>query len=413
MSSTPPSRPTLLLLSGLYIAQGIPFGFFAQAMPVMLREHGVSLRGIAVLNLLFFPWALKFLWAPFVDHRGSRRQWLLALQTASIVGALLLAGVELQREWRLVALALLLFNVIASVQDIATDGLAILLLRTEHRGLGNGIQVGAYRLGMVLGGGLLLWVYARYGWAPMCIGMAALLTATTLPVLFLSGLGGPAGGPRGALPQRPPLPELLRGWWLRLRIPGMLSFIALICFYKFGESMAASMVGPLLHDRGLSKEQIAALRGVFGTLAGLGGAGLGAALTHRLSRRQTLLCGGLLQTLGILPYAAAAAGLGGLTMLWIGTIAEHLFAGIATVGLFALMMDASDPEHAGTDYTVLSCAIVITQGVSGLCAGVLGDLAGFAPMLLCAALLSALGCLTLVAKMLVPAASALRPQPSS
>ena len=32
--------------------------------------------------LLTLPWLLKFLWAPFVDHRGTRRAWLLTLQNA-------------------------------------------------------------------------------------------------------------------------------------------------------------------------------------------------------------------------------------------------------------------------------------------------------------------------------------------
>ncbi len=32
----------------------------------------------------------------------------------------------------------------------------------------------------------------------------------------------------------------------RLRLPGMLAFIFLIGFYKFGDSMAASLVGPMM-----------------------------------------------------------------------------------------------------------------------------------------------------------------------
>ena len=61
----------LLLLSSLYIAQGLPYGFFTQALPVLMRENGASLKAISATSLLFLPWALKFLWAPMVDHVGT------------------------------------------------------------------------------------------------------------------------------------------------------------------------------------------------------------------------------------------------------------------------------------------------------------------------------------------------------
>ncbi len=59
---------TLVLLTALYFAQGLPYGFFTQALPVVLRESGFSLIEISATGILFAPWALKFLWAPYVDH---------------------------------------------------------------------------------------------------------------------------------------------------------------------------------------------------------------------------------------------------------------------------------------------------------------------------------------------------------
>ncbi len=54
---------TLALLAALYFAQGLPYGFFTQALPVVLRESGFSLIAISATGVLFAPWALKFLWA--------------------------------------------------------------------------------------------------------------------------------------------------------------------------------------------------------------------------------------------------------------------------------------------------------------------------------------------------------------
>ena len=60
--------------------------------------------------------------------------------------------------------AVMLLNLIAATQDIATDGLAVALLAPAERGLANGVQVAGYRVGMIIGGGALLGVYDASGW---------------------------------------------------------------------------------------------------------------------------------------------------------------------------------------------------------------------------------------------------------
>jgi len=378
------------LLTSLYVAQGLPYGFFTQALPVLLRDAGLSLKVISATSLLFLPWALKFLWAPFVDHRGTRRQWLLPLQLSAVVGALALSQVDLGRGFLVVLAAAFLFNVIAACQDVATDGLAVRILDTRERALANGIQVGAYRIGMILGGGLLLWVFARTDWATMFACMAALLAVTVLPVLWLREPPPPDAT------LRPSAAQLATGWVHRLRVPGLGAFIALICFYKFGDSMVATLIGPFMRDAGLSKEAIALMKGTVGSVASLAGAALGGWFAFRAGRRAALLACGLLQSASLLFYVAAALGIGGLGMFWAGTVAEHLLGSMATVALFTLMMDASDPEHAGTDYTLLACAIVFTMGLANFTGAAIADAVGYAPTFLAGFVLSVAGCLVLV-----------------
>jgi len=383
-------RHKILLLTGLYLAQGLPYGFFTQALPVLLRDAGLSLKAISATSLLFLPWALKFLWAPLVDHWGTRRQWLLPLQSAAVVGALLLTQVDLERGFAAVLAAAFLFNLVAACQDVATDGLAVRILEPRERGLVNGIQVGAYRIGMILGGGLLLWVFARTGWATMFACMAGLLALTILPVLSLRE---PA---RSTPDASQGTAQLALGWLQRLRVPGMGAFVALVCFYKFGDSLVASLIGPFMHDAGLSKEMIALMKGTVGSVASLAGAALGGWYAFRAGRRRALLVCGLLQTASLLFYVAAAMGVGGLAMFWAGNVAEHLLGGMATVALFTLMMDASDPDHASTDYTLLACAIVLAMGLANFTGAVIADAAGYLPAFVAGFLLSGVGCLALV-----------------
>jgi MFS family permease len=380
----------ILLLGSLYLAQGLPYGFFTQALPVLLRDAGYSLKAISATSLLFLPWALKFLWAPFVDHRGTRKAWLLPLQLAGVAGALVLAQIDVGISLVLLLAAAFAFNLVAACQDIATDGLAVRILDARERGLANGLQVGAYRVGMILGGGLLLWVFAKSGWATMFLCMAALLALTVLPVLPFRE------PPRAAPSVRPAFAQLAAGWVQRLRVPGLATFVVLICFYKFGDSMVASLVGPFMRDAGLSKETIALMKGTVGSVASLAGAVIGGWFAFRAGRRQALLVCGLLQTASLLCYVAAAFGFGGLAMFWAGSVAEHLLGSMATVALFTLMMDASDPDHAGTDYTLLACAIVFAMGLANFTGATIGDAFGYGASFIAGFVLSAAGVVVMV-----------------
>jgi predicted MFS family arabinose efflux permease len=110
----------------------------------------------------------------------------------------------------------------------------------------------------------------------------------------------------------------------------------------------------------------------------------------------TLLACGVLQSLSLLFYVAAALGHGGVAVLWCATVLEHLLGTMATVALFTLMMDASDPAHAGTDYTLLACAIVVAMGLANFSGAAIADATGYAASFVTGFVLSLAGCLVLV-----------------
>ena len=152
------------LLTSLYFAQGLPFGLFTQALPVMMRQQGYSLESIGLSNLLALPWVLKFLWAPWIDRiSGPRRRVIVPL---NVVAAGLLAALAVVSPGAMVPLIVTVFlcNLAAATQDIATDALAVESLPPAERGIGNGVQVAGYRLGMVLGGGALVQLFDAKGW---------------------------------------------------------------------------------------------------------------------------------------------------------------------------------------------------------------------------------------------------------
>ena len=380
----------ITLLVALYTAQGLPFGFFTLALPVLLRDAGFSLKAISALSLLSLPWALKFLWAPYVDHRGTRRSWLLILQLSSIAGALALTQLDLDSSYVMLIGAAFLFNIIAATQDIVTDGLAVRMLDVQERGLANAIQVGAYRFGMILGGGLLLWLYAKTNWSVMFTCMAALLAITVLPVLWLREPARVSTGPSlGA-------GELAVAWARRLFAPGMLGFIGLIFCYRYGDQLVSSLFGPFLRDFGLTKETIAVMKGTVGSATSFIGALLGGWLAFSAGRRTAVLASGVAQALCFSLYIFAAFGFGGVNLLWTATVLEGVISTMATVALFTLMMDASDVEHAGTDYTLFASVVVLVSVVGNFSGAAIADAFGYGPTFIVGAVLALAGCLFVV-----------------
>ncbi|MGX9295356.1 MFS transporter [Tsukamurella paurometabola] len=383
-----------VLLTGLYFAQGLPFGFFTQTIPVLLRDAGLSLTAISLTSLLYLPWGLKFLWAPAVDRIGTRRQWLLATQLGSAGVVLALAATDLAGSLRWLFIAIAAINLLAATQDVATDGLAVRLLGPRDRGVGNGIQTGAYRLGMIAGGGGLLWIYAEGGWRVLLLTLGGLILLCTVPVVLMARDAPPDGAPRPVEPVR--RGGLSAAWWHRLRRPGVIPLIGLLAAYKFGNAMASSISGPFLHDAGLTLQQIALVSGALSSAGALAGSAVGGWMAFRHGRRTALIFGGATQTLAVGLYVAAAVGIGGAAMVVAATVLEHVFGGAALVALFTLMMDACERDDAGADYTLLASAVVATQGVAGFTGAAIGDLLGYPAAFTLGMVLSGIGCAVLV-----------------
>lgn len=358
------------LLASLYLAQGVPFGFFTQALPVLMRQEGYALGWIGLSSLLGLPWALKWLWAPVIDARysprlGRRRTWLLGLQltAALLMLTLALTGHEGAIVWLLVGS--FMSNLLAASQDVATDGLAVELLAEKERGAGNGVQVAAYRLGMIFGGGALLVVFDRLGWGAALGAMAGVSLVALVPVLLYREPVSLA--PTGRLESPYGL----------VKQPTFGLWCALLLLYKGGDALASGMIRPYLVDAGLGVSEIGTLIGATGSGAGLVGALLGGVLTGRLGSRRALLVFGVLNACALSGYAGLARGWLGSEWLVPAVAAEHVAGGMATVALFTCMMLWCRKGHEGSDYTLQASLVVVSTGVVHALSGVSAHALGY------------------------------------
>jgi MFS family permease len=381
-----------LLLALLYFAQGLPSGLIAKALPALLRDQGVALSLIGFTSALALPWALKFLWAPLIDRYGTRKQWLLGLNGLSMALMLVVAGRDFAAwievlPWLLAVL--FCANVVSATQDIATDGYAVTQLRPEWRGLGNSIQVVGYKLGMVAGSGGLLWLVANYGWQASYAGLACLMLLVIVPVLFMADERSPTQqaathtqwhGLRGYI-------ELFRDFVTQ---PGMHWWFVTIALYKFGDSLASRMTGPLLSDSGFTLEQIGIMTGVAGATAGVLGAFVGGATLLRIGHREALLGAGAMQALGLAGYLLVVAGLQNVYAIGAVVYFEQFADGLSTVALFTLMMDRCRPHSPGTDYSLQASLMVMVTGIAATTGGVFTETFGYGTVFATASVLTLL-----------------------
>lgn len=374
------SLEKLSLFACLYFAQGLPYGFFTQAMPVYLREAKATLTEIGGASLLTLPWALKFIWAPLADRYGwpslgLRRSWIVPLQLLSIFVLVAVSFLNPEHSLLVVLAAFLLCNLVAATQDVATDGLAVDLLKDGERGWANGVQVGAYRIGMIAGGSAMLVVLAQIGWQGTMITMAAFLLLASLPILFFRErevLGDLTTTVDSHLKRKP-----LEDIGAFLKTPTMLKWLGLLLIFKFSHQASSAMMRPWLVDHGYSLTEIGALMGLFGSGAGLVGAVLGAWVASRFDRVRSLVWLAVLQALATATYLIPVLTEHAAWKVALATMLDNGVSGIATVTLFAAMMEKCRPKHSASDYTLQASIVVISQTVASALSGKSADLFGY------------------------------------
>jgi predicted MFS family arabinose efflux permease len=387
----------IVLLASLYISQGLPYGFFTQALPALLRYHGVSLAAIGLMSLLSLTWACKFLWAPLVDLFGSnrfgyRKSWIVPLQIAAALLLLCTALIDPSKALFVVVGIAFLANVIAATQDVATDALAIDILQPAERGVGNGIQIAGYRIGMIIGGGVLLIVFGHFGWANTFLALGGILLVGVMPVSLYRE------HKHSVIPAGTGLQERYVHIILdTFRQPHMGLWLLVLLTYKAGDALGSAMLRPFLIDRGLQLADIGWMLGTVGFSAGLIGAIVGGGVINLLGRTRSLVLFGLMHTLSMCLYAMPATGIGAEALLYGLCAAEHFAGSLASVALFTHMMDRSRVEASATDYTVQSSTLAVAIGVVGATSGFLTELVGYKMLFILAAVLGLAGVMVFVA----------------
>lgn len=168
----------------LYFIQAMPYGFQSRYLPLVMRKQGISITSLGFFKLLLVPWICKFFIAAFVvDVYKSKRFWLLVslivLSMGSFVGMLF-------EDFFKLACILFVLNWASATQDICVDWFAMNALDKEDLGIGNTIQVGAFKLGTLFSGGFLVFLmdYTTVSQTFAMLGIIYMISLLLLNVSF-------------------------------------------------------------------------------------------------------------------------------------------------------------------------------------------------------------------------------------
>ena len=166
----------LLPFAGLYFTFGATLGFIGGGAPILLRERGVALAQIGLLQLIYLPLGLTFTWAivldrirlPLLPHRIG---WIAAMQLLSVALLIVLGQGEAWPVPLLFALALAISFAFATM-DIALESLVVETVVPAQRPSVTTAKLFAASLGGIVGTGLLTACYGRFGWRASLVGLA-------------------------------------------------------------------------------------------------------------------------------------------------------------------------------------------------------------------------------------------------
>lgn len=374
-----PLSQKLLWVTALYLSQGLPFGLLNEMLPIYFRTEGVSLTEIGVLALIGLPWSLKFWWAPLVDRVGTRKQWILATQLAFAAGMALLAFIPVEA----VSLPLwgLLFTLamISATQDIAIDAKTLTFLDRDQMGPANGVRVTAYRVAMIIAGGVLVGISGFIGWRATLLTGAALMLAL---VWVTRGIPRDAGRAEAASePIWEPLRELLA-------MPASWAVVLFALTFKLGDVALLPMVRPLWVDRGFSTEEIGLVLGTVGMLATIAGALTGGVLTAKLGTFRALWMLGLVQAASNLGYWLAEVSGASFGAMTAAAVTEQFTSGLGTASFLTFLMTLCTKKYAASQYALLSALFAFGRSIAGSLSGVLTERMGYADYFLVTFLLA-------------------------
>lgn len=166
---------------------GFSLLFSSQVLVTFILDKGGSIDQVGFVSLLTLPYMSSFLWMPGYDYlcRYISRQWVIAVHFICLGIVLYFSSfVHPVENYLHIMLLGFLIALMSATNDHIIEAYRLTILKKKEYKLGVSISLMAFRIGIMLAGGIGLIYAASYGWHKMYQHAAFLLATIGCSLLF-------------------------------------------------------------------------------------------------------------------------------------------------------------------------------------------------------------------------------------
>ncbi len=395
----------------LYFLQGIPYFLVNNISMVMFNQMGVPNGEMSFFTtLLYFPWALKFLWAPFVDLIRTKRWWFLTMQFLMLGLAVLTIfsipqpdpatiaamGTEV-KLFMGVLIAFIIMAFASATHDIAADGFYMLALTSGVQAEMIGWRSVFYRLSNVFCNSALIAIPGIiYDWTikqgeqnmPLAWKVTMVITAVIFALMAVWHMfftpRPDADKPNAETSVKDIISGFGKAFATYFTKPGLWVAILFMLLYRLPEGFLMKMIYPFLLGArdtgglGLTMQELGVVYGAIGVIFLLLGGILGGFYISRVGLKKAFWWMALAMTLPCLSFVYLSVYLP-TNMVYIGIALaiEQFGYGFGFTAYMMYMMFFSEGEFKTSHYAICTSFMALSMILPGLVAGYIQEAIGY------------------------------------
>ena len=395
----------------LYFLQGIPYFLVNNISMVMFNQMGVPNGEMSFFTtLLYFPWALKFLWAPFVDLIRTKRWWFLTMQFLMLGLAVLTIfsipqpdpatiaamGTEV-KLFMGVLIAFIIMAFASATHDIAADGFYMLALTSGVQAEMIGWRSVFYRLSNVFCNSALIAIPGIiYDWTikqgeqnmPLAWKVTMVITAVIFALMAVWHVfftpRPDADKPNAETSVKDIISGFGKAFATYFTKPGLWIAILFMLLYRLPEGFLMKMIYPFLLGAretgglGLTMQELGVVYGAIGVIFLLLGGILGGFYISRVGLKKAFWWMALAMTLPCLSFVYLSVYLPeNMVYIGIALAIEQFGYGFGFTAYMMYMMFFSEGEFKTSHYAICTSFMALSMILPGLVAGYIQEAIGY------------------------------------
>lgn len=404
------TRSPWAFIPTLYFTEGLPYVIINTVSVILYKRMGIDNARIAMwTSVLYLPWIIKMLWGPFVDMYSTKRTWILSMQF-TLGACMVAAAVSLTgTNFFFSSLAAFITGAfISATYDIATDGFYMLVLTAQEQAYFVGLRAGFYRLAMIFGSGVLVFLAGMLesktgkiaaSWMQILLFTAVLFLAGSLYHFFMLPHPAPdRARSDGKAGRTGSFTEIISAYFNRKQIVPILAFILL---YRLGEAMLLKLVPPFLLDPrsagglGLATSEVGLVYGTVGTVCLVVGGILGGWLISRFGFSRCIWPMVITMHLPDLFFVYMAYTQPSIELAYVLVALEQFGYGLGFTAFTVYLMYSAEGKYKTSHYAISTGIMALGMMLPGFVSGYIQQSIGYKLFFIVVCIMTVPGMLTI------------------